>query len=1278
MRKFRSDCVSIEKHGDVNTFNKNNEDDFAYLELLKDNSPKFFPDYNIEAKILKEQIDSPNVYNVAVVAKYGAGKSSVLNTYLHNYRRQTKEIKKGLSLGAPRKNKYTRITLSTFNGAAYDETSIERSILQQLLYSRTKNDLPNSDIKRTNKIPMWQSVLKAFWYFLFFAMVAMSILAVSNVDVYWNIEWVKFVYIVTATLLFFSMLIYWIHYRKFVKIKYKDFELNINQTDENAISLINKFIDEVLYFFDCTNVDLVIFEDLDRLSTTDIFAKLRELNTIINNTRKKKGKVTFLYAVKDDLFTTEEERAKFFDFILPIVPIINPVTTAEELRKQIDNCTKKNDKMGLQDRFIKGVSAYIPDMRILNNTLNDYVIMYSKIFEDSDVKAGSLSNENLFAISLYKNLFPYDYSFLEQGLGLIPMVVDTEKMKQELLEDLDVKLKETNKILEKINKECLESISELKYMFLGQACHQSRGTYAGDKVTSDDIMDKDFSFIGLNHKKVEHPYYKGYYISISNGEGELLTPSGEHYADREKTIIEKIKNNGDVVRRSIANLQKEKMEIEGYSFAELVDRLGMENCFDDNLQKQYLTSYGLELKSCDDGNDKKINLEKQVDEQIRYLKFLVLNGFIDEHYKEYTSNYKSQLITPQDAQFAADIQIGKQDFAYTPNDIKSVVARLDEEDFKRPAILNKTMLDSIDDIAEIDKREHTQKSDILITYLQNSSDSRVFDAIEQYVILADEMQVEKLLKEIIDKRCTLCSTLISSNKLPEKKKELLVGCVIKYSSDYIAHDCEHQLSNYLVKTVNYMNIFLFAGEDKAINAIRELNLIFDNISKEPLNNRIQQYIIENNRYVLTLENLTIIYGIKDGTQESQKFYSGNFSFIKQSKKQCVLDYIMQNINDYVSTILLEKGITLTEELQENVEELLKNENIELANREAIIKKCIIQITNIAEYDTGLFYTLLAEKKVVPKWENVIFAHSVIGYREKGVENYIVNNEVGGEFICVVDQTGEKALALYVDILKFYQSANKGIRSLLNMIDVSYKLSQLNMAKIVQEQGTDIFDKNLAVAIELGQFVYCSDDLERLILIPHSCEMYIKKNTQQILTDFDAFFDCALPAKFTKYDNNRRNQINNLLGEVMKSDANDSIKEMLIEKCASIIDIGDYAEAYRMFFIKRVRGVPTDILWQFTSVVMDAEDKMLLLQWSVSNIKIPQEKGKYIAYIKSLGEGWNQLYMTYDHIKIPQNECVENLLLALKAQDLLDFRRINRTKQPYYRVTPKFHEAVTAS
>ena len=119
------------------------------LSKLYNNAPQESEDYAVEAQVLDTQVKSVGVNNIAVVAPYGAGKSSAIATYLKRYR------KEGF-----RQPKHIQISLADFNAedgkpvvqpSADKENAIEQSVLQQLLYSQKKHKLPNSDIHRTNK-----------------------------------------------------------------------------------------------------------------------------------------------------------------------------------------------------------------------------------------------------------------------------------------------------------------------------------------------------------------------------------------------------------------------------------------------------------------------------------------------------------------------------------------------------------------------------------------------------------------------------------------------------------------------------------------------------------------------------------------------------------------------------------------------------------------------------------------------------------------------------------------------------------------------------------------------------------------------------------------------------------------------------------------------------------------------------------------------------------------------------------------------------------------------
>ena len=62
--------------------------------ILLDNSPTISNDYDEDAIILNQQIENYNIKNIAIVARLGAGKSSLIETYIDRFRTKKKIIKK--------------------------------------------------------------------------------------------------------------------------------------------------------------------------------------------------------------------------------------------------------------------------------------------------------------------------------------------------------------------------------------------------------------------------------------------------------------------------------------------------------------------------------------------------------------------------------------------------------------------------------------------------------------------------------------------------------------------------------------------------------------------------------------------------------------------------------------------------------------------------------------------------------------------------------------------------------------------------------------------------------------------------------------------------------------------------------------------------------------------------------------------------------------------------------------------------------------------------------
>ena len=79
-----------------------------------------------------------------------------------------------------------------------------------------------------------------------------------------------------------------------------------NQSDE---TILERDMKEIVYLLSSSNTSVVVFEDLDRYESVDIFIKLKELNFLLNayldtnglkvRKNKKDRIVRFIYLIKD-------------------------------------------------------------------------------------------------------------------------------------------------------------------------------------------------------------------------------------------------------------------------------------------------------------------------------------------------------------------------------------------------------------------------------------------------------------------------------------------------------------------------------------------------------------------------------------------------------------------------------------------------------------------------------------------------------------------------------------------------------------------------------------------------------------------------------------------------------------------------------------------------------------------------------------------------------------------------------------------------------------------
>lgn len=556
---------------------------------------------------------------------------------------------------------------------------VEKGILKQLFYTIDPNKIPQSRYRKLHKenfinilmqVALYSVIALIFTWIFYYEKMASVFSGISAILSCFDSSFIAYSLILIIFIVFvflLTMLVYDFSSKYHIKGVKLSSNVDIQKEDEAGESVFNKNLDEIVYFFEVTGVRVIFFEDLDRLDDRTIFVHLRELNNLLNSNESITEKVVFVYAVKDDIFT-KEDRTKFFDFIIPVIPVVNSTNSGEALLQFFEEAKKNNIEHNVSREFILDVAPYIADMRILRNIYNEFVV-YKKILRDS--QGVDLKDEQMLAIIIYKNMYPNDFAAIQNEEGLIKKAFEAKKkfISNEKAE-IQVKIIQIQNKIDVYTKDMLKSLKEIKIAMLsmlvdydGIANELRQGEYYSSEIRVNEILDDNFELKKLDELKINYVRYISFigrseYKNIKNF-SELIKP----YVEKMEAL-NTVKENGiDNLRQQIERLQREKSSIAGYSMKYLMEESD-EFIFDDSLSKNKL------------------------------LIFLLRRGYIDEKYANYINYFKGSSITKDDMNFILAVKNREpKPFDYSLTKTEMVIQRLQDYEFERKEIYNFSLLE---------------------------------------------------------------------------------------------------------------------------------------------------------------------------------------------------------------------------------------------------------------------------------------------------------------------------------------------------------------------------------------------------------------------------------------------------------------------------------------------------------------------------------------------------------------------------------------------------------
>lgn len=628
------------------------------------------------AEVLDHAIKNKDIRNVALTGPFGSGKSSIIQTLMEehnefNYLPLSLATLQADSEGESEKGNRTLGNEEKEKRTEALNRKIEYSILQQLIYKEKSDAVPNSRFRRIIHIEKKHLIRYSLgivgFIIAFLIVFEPSFAKVETLYEFFDFGKCNIVFDLFSAI-YLCFCVFWVFWyiiksyanSKLNKLNLKDGDIEIKE--ENSI--FNKHLDEILYFFQVTNYNVVIIEDLDRFDTESIYLKLRELNQLINESKIVERHIVFLYAIKDDVFENED-RTKFFDYITTVIPVINPSNSKAKLKAALKE--RGFDENEIPDDDLSEMAFFIQDMRILTNIANEYS-QYRQKLCSPDKK--NLDPTKLLAMIVYKNYFPKDFANLHRREGLVYQCLNMkQQFVAEALKALDNKKKELDNKQKLIESNNHLKESDLRYLFLQELREEVNSSMTSIMLDNRyyslrEISQKEELFNSLYNQPSIRYQYNNY------GYGNSTKTATINYDNIDRTInfkvrLSAIKATDNSFQKETTILQKERLQIQSLKFYQLISKYNLGN-----------TELREILKDCP------------------LIEVFIRRGYIDEDYYDYISYFYPGMVSLADRDLLLSIkrQI-PQDYTYHIDKIDNFAKELKNYMFEHDAILNNELLD---------------------------------------------------------------------------------------------------------------------------------------------------------------------------------------------------------------------------------------------------------------------------------------------------------------------------------------------------------------------------------------------------------------------------------------------------------------------------------------------------------------------------------------------------------------------------------------------------------
>ncbi len=1137
---------------------------------------KLTPKDDVKLGIYEEALEyafaNKDICNIAISGAYGAGKSSVIESYKKKHPER----------------RFLHISLAHFTDEAsvatpqkITESDLEGKIINQLVHQIPPDKIPQTNFVMKKKVEE-NSTEKGT--------VAIVLFILLGCFLGFHEEWCRIVEglswsllrgllaftttkemvllcgaacIVMLVFVCYELVKRQVNRSILRRLNIKGDHFGIELFDGEAESYFDKYLNEVLYLFESVGADAIVFEDMDRYDINLIFEKLREINILLNRrsailSKGDSAAIRFVYQLRDDMFVTKD-RTKFFDLIIPVVPVVDG---SNSLDLFLDYFEESGIKGLFDGDFLYGLSLYVDDMRMLKNICNEFLIYHAKLQESP---VGQNDNK-LLAMIVYKNIFPRDFAELQISQGYVYHLFQE---KERFIKKETDSIQTTIWMLEEEEKsaaaEFSKSLDELDAIY-----YVNYRPMKVDNKTVEQFTDRAefIAAIKANNYVVSigtPSYYSSEYswsdANVKDKFDALL--SNPEYATRKKAIESRTASNKS--KRRI-KLFQHRNRLDAIQTAYLKDIITKENAdaiFEAPLQR-------------------KVSGEEHFDYMKRspyfsLIKYLIRNGYIDETYHDYMTFFYENSIGRRDKVFLRSVtDMDAKEYDYALQNAQVVVDRMRVKDFEAEESWNYDLLDALLVYSE----KYREKLERFVHGLWNREPS---DFVNGYIERGKN--IREFAGEFNEAWHRACVWVVEDEEISETAKKRYLLETLCESDEALLAECnkDGELTDYIRTREDFLDVSSHDMDEERLDAmlgsLAKLDVKFVAIDMENANKALLQTVYSSDMYELSEKMIASILEYLYQIPRSEEYRTKNLSLIL-SQDQPLADYVKGNLENYIrmriETANSEEHGKWCEKV-DSVLLVLNEETLEQQHKLAFIKQLSTKLPRLADVRDKELWRELLPSHVSDSPENICDYFYLSGNEmDEALVEYL--NGYEGELALANEWLEEKyeegsADKLFWAIVKENGLDNDRYCSLLNSIQLQINI--ISLPEIDQEKVECLIQ-------------------EKILAMTDSNLQFVRENYPDLIylfidSDILTYIEIAEPDELHSEE----------VAHVLEANIDDSSKLMLLNKEKEPISVmgKNYSDA-----------VVTHILQHN----LDEEEKALLYRWYPEELPRAREEIRGIA------------------------------------------------------------------